>query len=109
MGVTENIDDPALAPKIASPAYGFAVTYNRATNSSDSALHAHLTKEVFIPIRGAWEIYWLEGNIEHSTVLEPGDIVNVLTDVYRGFRCTTETPDALLIAIVGGPDPGHVA
>jgi len=109
MGVTENVDDPALVPKISAPAHGFAVTYNRATNGNGAALHAHLTEEVFIPIRGAWEIYWLEGEVERTVVLEPGDIVNVPTGIYRGFRCATEAPDALLMAVVGGPDPGNVS
>ncbi|MFT5181878.1 MAG: mannose-6-phosphate isomerase-like protein (cupin superfamily) [Alphaproteobacteria bacterium] len=109
MGVTENTKDASLEPKISTPAYGFAVTYNRATNGNGAALHAHLTEEVFIPIRGEWQIYWLEGEDERSVILGPGDIVNMPTGIYRGFRCASEEPDALLIGITGGPDSGHVA
>lgn len=109
MGVTENVSDPALVPKIAAPAHGFAVTYNRATKGKGAALHAHLTEEVFIPIRGSWQIYWLEGADERSITLEPGDVVNMPTRIYRGFRCASDEPDALLIGLTGGPDPGHVA
>ncbi len=108
MGVTENPGDAALEPKISTPAHGFAVTYNRATNGNGAALHAHLTEEVFVPVRGAWQIYWLEGEDERSVILEPGDIVNMPTGIYRGFRCASEAPDALLLGIVGGPDPGNV-
>jgi hypothetical protein len=28
--------------------------------------------------------------------------------IYRGFRSLTDAPDALLMAIVGGPDAGKV-
>ena len=109
MGVTENLDDAALEPKISTPAHGFAVTYNRATKGNGAALHAHLTEEVFVPVRGSWQIYWLESDDERSVILEPGDIVNMPTGIYRGFRCASEEPDALLIGITGGPDPGNVA
>ena len=61
-----------------------------------------------MPVRGAWQIYWLEGEDERSVILEPGDIVNMPTGIYRGFRCASEAPDALLLGIVGGPDPGNV-
>ena len=44
MGVTENVEDPALEPKISAPAHGFAVTYNRAASGNGAALHAHLTE-----------------------------------------------------------------
>lgn len=109
ISVTENTEDPSLVPKISTPAHGFAVIYNRATNGNGAALHAHLTEEVFVPIRGAWELYWLEGEDERAVTLEPGDIINVPTLIYRGFRCVSDDPDALLLTIVGGPDAGNVA
>ena len=40
--------------------------------------------------------------------LQPGDIVNVPIGIYRGFRNASDDPDATLIAVVGGPDPGKV-
>jgi hypothetical protein len=40
--------------------------------------------------------------------LDEGDVVNVPIDVYRGFRSLTDAPDALLMAIVGGPEAGKV-
>jgi hypothetical protein len=36
------------------------------------------------------------------------DVVNVPIGIYRGFRSLTDAPDALLMAIVGGPDAGKV-
>lgn len=106
MNVTENVDDPALAPIIREPAFGFSVGYIRASNGEGAALHAHETEEVFVPVRGQWEIYWLCGDTEESVTLDVGDVVNVPIGIYRGFRCACDDPDALMLAVVGGPDPG---
>jgi len=108
MGVTENVAEPALAPKIKAPAFGFTVTYVRAPLGCGAALHRHPTEEVFLTLKGRWEIYWLEGESERKIALEPGDIVNVPIGVYRGFRNASEDPASTLIAIVGGPDAGKV-
>lgn len=108
MGVTENIAESALAPKIATPCHGFAITYVRAGDTKGAALHRHPTEEVFVPIKGTWNIYWLEGDDERSVRLEPGDVVNIPIGVFRGFRGASDEPDALLMAIFGGPDPGKV-
>lgn len=108
MGVTENVTDPDLAPKIAAPAHGFAVTYIRAPKGCGAALHRHPTEEVFLALKGRWEIVWLEGEAERTITLDPGDIVNVPIGVYRGFRNAGDDRDATLIAIIGGPDPGKV-
>jgi quercetin dioxygenase-like cupin family protein len=108
MGVTENVKDPDLAPKIKASAHGFAVAYARAPKGCGAALHRHPTEEVFVTLKGKWEIYWLEGDSERKVVLDPGDIINVPIGVYRGFRNASDDPDATLIAIIGGPDPGKV-
>jgi quercetin dioxygenase-like cupin family protein len=109
MGVVENLDDPNLAPKIAAPAHGFAVTYVRHTpKGHGAALHRHPTEEVFIAAKGPWEVFWLEGDTERKITLQPGDIVNVPIGVYRGFRNAGDDPEATLIAVVGGPDTGKV-
>jgi quercetin dioxygenase-like cupin family protein len=109
MGVVENLRDPDLRPKIAAPAHGFAVTYVRNTpQGHGAALHRHPTEEVFIAARGAWEIFWLEDETERQVTLQPGDIINVPIGIYRGFRNAGDDPEATLIAVVGGPDPGKV-
>ncbi|MEK9900478.1 MAG: hypothetical protein VW516_06970 [Rhodospirillaceae bacterium] len=106
LNVTENVDDPALAPIIKAPAFGFSIGYIRAKDGCGAALHAHETEEVFVPIRGRWDIYWLAGDEELSVTLDVGDVVNVPIGIYRGFRCACDDPDALLLAVVGGPNPG---
>lgn len=109
MGVVENLGDPDLKPKIQAPAHGFAVTYVRHTpKGHGAALHRHPTEEVFIALKGPWEVFWLEGATERQVTLQPGDIVNVPVGIYRGFRNAGDDPEATLIAIVGGPDPGKV-
>ena len=109
MGVVENLDDPDLRPKIAAPAHGFAVTYVRHTpKGHGAALHRHPTEEVFIAAKGPWQVFWLEGEVERTVTLQPGDIVNVPIGIYRGFRNAGDDPEATLIAVVGGPDTGKV-
>ncbi|HEU0216007.1 MAG TPA: cupin domain-containing protein [Stellaceae bacterium] len=109
MGVVENMKDPRLAPKIKAGAHGFAVTYVRNTpKGHGAALHRHPTEEVFIALKGPWEVFWLEGEAERVVTLRPGDIVNVPIGVYRGFRNGSDDSEATLIALVGGPDPGKV-
>ena len=109
MGVVENLADPDLDPKIKAPAHGFAVTYVRNTpKGCGAALHRHPTEEVFIAVKGPWEVFWLEGETQRKITLQPGDIVNVPIGLYRGFRSASDDPDATLIAVVGGPDPGKV-
>jgi quercetin dioxygenase-like cupin family protein len=105
MGVTENA---ALKPNVTEGAVGFSVTYVRAKTGKGAALHRHATEEVFIPVKGPWQVFWLEGEEERTIDLDEGDIVNVPIGIYRGFRSLSDRPDALLMAIVGGPDAGKV-
>lgn len=109
MNVTENRDDPTLVPTLGS-AHGFSLVYNRAKEGSGSGagLHTHPTEEVFIPLRGSWEVVWLEGEDERAIRLDPLDVIHVPVGVYRGFRCVTGEVDALMLAIVGGPEAGNV-
>lgn len=110
MNVTENVDDPRLRPKLGN-AYGFSLVYNKAAPGSGSgpAFHAHQTEEIFIPMKGTWEVVWLEGETERAVRLEPLDVCSVPVGIYRGFRLVSGEADALMLAIVGGPEAGHVA
>ena len=107
-GVTENMAESSLAPKIKLPAHGFAIVYIRAPKGGAAALHRHATEEVFISVKGQWGVFWLEGDTERQIILDCGDAVNVPIGVFRGFRNVGDEPDSLLIALVGGPDPGKV-
>ncbi len=105
MGVTENA---ALKPKVGIGAHGFSITYVRAPAGKGAALHRHATEEVFIPVKGRWQVFWLEGEAERTLDLDEGDVCNVPIGIYRGFRKLTGGDDALLMAIIGGPDAGKV-
>jgi quercetin dioxygenase-like cupin family protein len=105
MGVTENA---ALRPHVKAGAEGFSITYVRAPNGKGAALHRHATEEVFLPIHGRWQVFWLEGDEERTIDLDEGDLCNVPIGIFRGFRNISDDPHALLIAIVGGPDAGKV-
>ena len=105
MGVTEN---PEAKPHVEAGAAGFSVTYVRALKGKGSALHRHATEEVFIPIKGRWQIVWLEGDEERTVDLDVGDVCNAPIGIYRGFRNISDDPEALLTVIVGGPDAGKV-
>jgi mannose-6-phosphate isomerase-like protein (cupin superfamily) len=86
----------------------FALTYVRAKTAKGAALHWHATEEVFIPVKGRWQVFWLDGEEERTVDLDEGDVINVPIGIYRGFRSLTDAPDALLMAIIGGPDAGKV-
>jgi quercetin dioxygenase-like cupin family protein len=105
MGVTENA---ALKPCVHKGAVGFSVTYVRAKSGKGAALHRHATEEVFIPVKGPWQVFWLDGEQERTVDLNEGDVINVPIGIYRGFRSLSDAPDALLMAIIGGPDAGKV-
>ena len=105
MGVTENA---ALKPNVKAGAHGFSITYVRAPKGKGAALHRHATEEVFIPVKGRWQVFWLEGDAERTVDLDEGDVCNVPIGIYRGFRNLSGGPDALLMAIIGGPDAGKV-
>ena len=105
MGVTENAK---LKPNVGNGAEGFSVTYIRAKTGKGAALHRHATEEVFIPVKVRWQVFWLEGETERTLDLDEGDVVNVPIGIYRGFRSLTDRPDALMMAIIGGPDAGKV-
>jgi mannose-6-phosphate isomerase-like protein (cupin superfamily) len=105
MGVTENA---ALKPNVKAGAHGFSITYVRAPKGKGAALHRHATEEVFIPVKGRWQVFWLEGDAERTVDLDEGDVCNVPIGIYRGFRNLSGGPEALLMAIIGGPDAGKV-
>ena len=93
MGVTENA---ALKPNVKEGAVGFSVTYVRAKTGRGAALHRHATEEVFIPVKGRWQVFWLEGDEERTVDLDEGDVLNVPIGIYRAAEavrpCTSAAP-----------------
>ena len=105
--IIENKDDPTTQPLIPDPAHGFTLQVVHAEDGGGSALHAHETEEVFMPMVGPWSIFWMEGEQEREIILDPFDVVSVPTEIYRGFRYVGEGRGSLL-ALIGGPDAGNI-
>ena len=101
---TGPLEDPNT--KAAIPAQDFHVAIIRADPGKGAALHSHLTQEVFMPLTGKWAISWGPQG-EKEVVLEPFDTISVPIHVMRSFR-NAGTESGLLLALVGGHDPGRV-
>jgi mannose-6-phosphate isomerase-like protein (cupin superfamily) len=98
------VEDPDAKPPI--PAQDFHLAIVRCEPGKGAALHSHLTQEVFMPLTGRWAIFWGPQG-EREVILEPYDVISVPVHVMRGFR-NAGTETGLLLALVGGHDPGKV-
>jgi mannose-6-phosphate isomerase-like protein (cupin superfamily) len=107
LGVTENEVNPDLKPNIDMPAVGFNVGMLECENGNGTAPHAHQTEEVFMPLIGAWQVFWLDDGVERSLTLQPFDMIMWPIGCYRWFRYVGEGKGRLL-TIIGGPDAGKV-
>lgn len=100
-GVQEDAD---MRPPI--PPQDFHLAMIRSEPGKGAALHSHLTQEVFMPLTGRWAIFWgPEG--EKEVELGPYDVISVPLHVMRGFR-NVGNETAMMLAVVGGHDPGRV-
>ncbi|MEQ8660988.1 MAG: cupin domain-containing protein [Gammaproteobacteria bacterium] len=97
-------EDPDMRPPI--PPQDFHLAMIRAEPGKGAALHAHLTQEVFMPLTGRWAIFWGPDGAR-EVVLEPYDVISVPVHVMRGFRNVGDAT-AMMLAVVGGHDPGRV-
>ncbi len=111
-GVTENETHPDLLPNIALPAQGFNVGMLECETGQGTAAHSHDTEEFFMPLIGAWRVFWLDGETERHVDLAPFDSVMWPIGCFRWFRYMGEGKGRLL-TIIGGPAgkvtylPGH--
>jgi uncharacterized RmlC-like cupin family protein len=101
-GVTE---DAAVRPPITA-VEGFHLSIIRAGPGKGTGLHNHKTVEVFMPLTGTWSVQWGDDG-ENELTLGQYDVISVPVGVLRGFR-NDSAAEALLLAIVGGTDPGRV-
>ena len=97
-------EDPEMHPPLAAQDFHLAMV--RAEPGKGAALHSHLTQEVFMPLSGRWSIFW-GPNGDKEITLEPHDVISVPVHIMRGFRNVSDTT-AMLLAVVGGNDPGRV-
>ena len=97
-------EDASMRPQI--PPQDFHLSMIRAEPGKGAALHSHLTQEVFMPLTGRWAICWGPTG-DKEVILEQYDVISVPVHVMRGFR-NVGSESALLLAVVGGHDPGRV-
>ena len=70
-----------------------------------NSLHSHRTAEVFFVLSGRWRFFWGRWGTAGEVTLEPGDIFNIPTGIFRGFE-NVGTDYAMIMAILGGDDAG---
>jgi len=70
-----------------------------------NSLHDHNTAEVFFVLSGRWRFFWGRWGTAGEVTLEPGDIFNIPTGLFRGFE-NIGTDYGMIMAILGGDDAG---
>lgn len=85
---------------------GFHMSIIKAAPQKGTGLHNHKTVEVLMPLTGQWSVQWGDHG-ENEMTLDQYDVISVPVNVMRGFR--NDSPhEALMLAVVGGTDPGSV-
>jgi len=102
-GVAENLGQHVHV-KIA---HGFNIGGARQPKGCINSQHSHETAEVFLVHSGAWAFRWGHDGKDGEVILNPGDVISVPVNVFRGFECVSDE-ESFLFAILGGDDPGHV-
>ena len=70
-----------------------------------NSLHTHRTAEVFFVLSGRWRFFWGRWGDTGDVILEPGDIFNIPTGMFRGFE-NIGSDYGMIMAILGGDDAG---
>lgn len=70
-----------------------------------NSLHTHRTAEVFFVLSGRWRFFWGRWGDAGEVILEPGDIFNIPTGIFRGFE-NIGSDYGMIMAILGGDDAG---
>jgi quercetin dioxygenase-like cupin family protein len=70
-----------------------------------NSLHSHTTAEVFFVLKGRWRFFWGRWGDAGEVTLEEGDIINIPTDIFRGFE-NIGSDYGMIMAVLGGDDAG---
>ncbi|MFK7762143.1 MAG: cupin domain-containing protein [Roseobacter sp.] len=100
-GVSESPDQHV---HIAIP-HGFNIGAAGQPPKCRNSLHSHRTAEVFFVLSGRWRFFWGRWGDAGEVTLEPGDIINIPTGIFRGFE-NIGTDYGMIMAILGGDDAG---
>ena len=68
-------------------------------------LHSHHTAEVFIVLSQRWRFFWGQQGDAGEVLLEAGDIINIPTNVFRGFE-NVGNDYGMILSVLGGNDSG---
>jgi quercetin dioxygenase-like cupin family protein len=69
--------------------------------------HMHFTAEVFICVRGRWDLQWGFNPEVSKAGIGPGDIASVPTWIYRGFQNTGDV-EGFMFTALGRDDTGGI-
>jgi len=100
-GVSESPDQHV---HIALP-HGFNIGAAGQPPKCRNSLHSHRTAEVFFVLSGRWRFFWGRWGDAGEVTLEPGDIFNIPTGIFRGFENIGDDY-GMIMAILGGDDAG---
>ena len=70
-----------------------------------NSLHVHRTAEAFFVLSGRWRFFWGRWGSAGEVVLEPGDLFDIPTGIFRGFE-NVGVEYGMIMAILGGDDAG---
>lgn len=97
--------DEDLKPQVET-AENYHIDFIKADPGNGAALHSHDTEETFICLTGKWRIAWGTNGEDHVE-LNYLDGICCPPGVMRSFSNISGEP-ALMLAIIGGREPGHV-
>ncbi len=92
--------------KAVDAAENFHIDFVKAGPGQGAALHSHDSEEVFIAMTGRWKIAWGTDG-ENAIELDRFDGISMPSGVMRSFE-NLGREENVLLAIVGGKNPGHV-
>lgn len=102
-GVSQNPNQPV---SLREP-HGFQVGGVSMPHGKTNPPHMHFTCEVFMCVRGEWELHWGFNPDKRSVRIQAGDIVSVPTWIYRGFT-NVGVDDGFMFTALGGDDTGGI-
>lgn len=70
-----------------------------------NSMHNHRTAEVFFVLSGRWRFFWGEKGDAGEVILDEGDIINIPTNIFRGFE-NVGTDYGMIMCLLGGDDAG---
>ena len=87
--------------------HGFNIGGARQPPGCVNSQHSHDTAEVFVVHSGTWAFRTGKHGEDGEAILNPGDVISIPTQVFRGFENVGEDA-GFLFAVLGGDDPGRV-